>query len=152
MVRGFNYWTDGIRERLFIPTNDAYLISIDAKTGKPDSAFGTNGRVDVADGITGGVQRAVNFAARRGVVAGNVLVVGSSVSDTPVKSSPKGDIKAYDVRSGKLLWDFHTVPHRGEFGYSTWLEGSAEDTGSANAGAGMAYDPEVDSVYIPTST
>jgi quinoprotein glucose dehydrogenase len=152
MVRGFNYWTDGTRERLFIPTNDAYLISIDTRSGKPDPAFGTNGRVDFAEGITGGVQRAVNFAARRGVVAGNVVVVGSSVSDTPVKSSPKGDIKAYDVRSGKLLWVFHTVPKKGEFGYRTWLEGSAEYTGSANAWAGMAYDPELDYVYIPTST
>jgi quinoprotein glucose dehydrogenase len=152
MVRGFNYWTDGTLERLFIPTNDAYLISIDAKTGKPDPAFGSDGRVDFADGIAGGVERAVNFAARRGVVAGNIVVVGSSVSDTPVKSSPKGDIKAYDVHTGKLLWVFHTVPKKGEVGYSTWLEGSAEYTGSANAWAGMAYDPELDYVYIPTST
>jgi quinoprotein glucose dehydrogenase len=152
MVRGLSYWTDGTRERLFLPTNDAYLISIDAKTGKLDPAFGHNGRVDVAEGIAGGVDRPTNFAARRGVVAGDVIVVGSSVSDTPVKTSPRGDIKAFDVRSGKLLWIFHTVPKKGEFGYNTWLEGSAEYTGSANAWAGMAYDPELDYVFIPTST
>ncbi len=150
-IRGMSYWTDGTRERLFLPTVDSYVISVDAKTGKPDPAFGQNGRVDFADGI-GGVDRAINFAARRGVVAGDVVVVGSSISDTPVKSSPKGDIKAFDVRTGKLLWVFHTVPRKGEFGYDTWLEGSAEYTGSANAWAGMAYDPELDYVYIPTST
>lgn len=151
MVRGMSYWTDGTRERLLVPTGDAYLISVDAKTGKPDPAFGTGGKVDVADGIAG-VERAVNFAARRGVVAGDIVVVGSSISDVPVKSTPKGDVKAFDVRTGKLLWTFHTVPRKGEFGYESWLENSAEHSGSANAWAGMAYDPDLDYVYVPTST
>ena len=150
-VRGMSYWTDGDSERLFVPTNDAYLISIDVRTGRPDPAFGDGGKVDVAAGIPG-VDRAINFAARRGVVAGDVVVVGNSVQDSPVKSSPRGDVKAFDVRTGALLWVFHTVPQAGEFGYDTWLDGSAEYSGSANAWAGMAYDPELDYVYIPTST
>ena len=151
MVRGMSFWTDGTRERLLVPTSDAYLISIDTRTGKPDPAFGIEGKVDVAEGIAG-VERAVNFAARRGVVAGDIVVVGSSISDVPVKSTPKGDIKAYDVRTGNHLWTFHTVPRKGEFGYDSWLENSAEYSGSANAWAGMAYDPELDYVYVPTST
>ena len=85
-------------------------------------------------------------------MAGDIVVVGSSISDVPAKSTPKGDIKAFDVRTGRLLWTFHTVPRKGEVGYESWLEGSAEYSGSANAWAGMAYDPELDYVYVPTST
>ena len=151
MVRGMSYWTDGTIERLFVPTNDAYLLSIDARSGRPDPAFGTAGKVDVAAGIPG-VDRPVNFAARRGVVAGDVVIVGSSVQDSATKTSPRGDIKAYDVRTGEELWVFHPVPLETEFGYDTWLDGSAEYSGSANAWAGMAYDPELDYVFIPTST
>ena len=151
MVRGMSYWTDGTNERLFVPTNDAYLLSIDARTGQPDPAFGTGGKVDVAAGIPG-VNRPVNFAARRGVVAGDIVVVGSSIQDSPTKTSPRGDVKAFDVRTGELLWVFHTVPREFELGYDTWLDGSAEYSGSANAWAGMAYDPELDYVFIPTST
>ena len=150
--RGLAHWTDGSRERLLLGTGDAYLISLDVQTGRPDPAFGADGTVDLTVGIPG-ARRAMNLAARRPLVAGNVVVVGSSIADTiPNQQMPPGDVKAFDVQTGEHLWTFHTVPHRGEFGYDTWLNESAERNGSANVWAGMSYDPELDYIYLPTSS
>jgi quinoprotein glucose dehydrogenase len=152
LSRSFGYWTDGKAERLLVGTHDAYLISIDTRTGKPDPAFGTNGRADLTGGIRD-VQRSTNLSARGPLVAGNVAVVGSSISDgIRNKEAPPGYVKAFDVRTGKLLWEFHTVPKPGEFGYDTWLEGSAEYSGNANVWAAMAYDPDLDYLYLSVST
>jgi quinoprotein glucose dehydrogenase len=149
--RGLAYWSDGKIERILLSTNDAYLYSIDAKTGKVDPAFGTDGRVDLTEGIRL-AERTKNFMGRRPVIAGNIAVVGNSISDpTNTKEMPPGDVKAFDIRSGKLLWTFHTVPHKGEFGYETWYEGSADYSGNTNVWAGMTYDPELDYVYMAVS-
>jgi quinoprotein glucose dehydrogenase len=153
-VRGLAYWSDGAHERIIHSTTDAYLISIDAATGRPDPAFGREGKVDLIEGIPHNAVRSVNYAGRRAVVAGDVLVVGSHIRDAlPGKEdqTPPGYVKGFDVHTGKLLWTFHTVPLKGEDGYDTWLEGSAERVGNANAWGGMSYDPQLDYVYIPTS-
>ena len=152
-VRGLAYWTDGAVERIVHSTNDAYLISIDAKTGTPDPAFGEAGKVDLTDGFRD-AKRSATFSGRRALIAGDVIVVGNAIRDaSPGKEeqSPPGYVKAYDVRTGALLWTFHTIPKKGEAGYETWLEGSAERVGNANAWGGMAWDPDLDYVYIPTS-
>src|SRR5262245_8706750 len=150
--RGLAYWTDGSAERVLTGTGDAYLVSIDAKTGMPDPAFGKDGKVDLTVGIRAAV-RATNFSARTPLVAGDVIIMGSSIADVfTQKETPPGDVQAFDVRTGRKLWAFHTVPHRGEFGYETWLEESAEYSGSTNVWTGMSYDPELDYVYLPTST
>ncbi|MEQ1898677.1 MAG: pyrroloquinoline quinone-dependent dehydrogenase [Vicinamibacterales bacterium] len=149
--RGLAYWTDGKVERIFEGTNDAYLISIDAKTGKPDTTFGENGRVDLTTGIRDAI-RTRNFMGRRPLIAGNVIVIGNSIMDpTAYKEMPPGDVKAFDIRTGKLVWTFHTVPHKGEYGYETWLENSADYSGNTNVWAGISYDPELNYVYLPVS-
>jgi quinoprotein glucose dehydrogenase len=150
--RGLAYWTDGSAERVLTGTGDAYLVSIDVKTGKPDPAFGKDGKVDLTTGIRAAV-RATNFSARSPLVAGDVIIMGSSIADVfTQKETPPGDVQAFDIRTGRKLWAFHTVPHKGEFGYETWLEESAEYSGSTNVWTGMSYDPELDYVYLPTST
>ena len=152
LQRGMAYWTDGKAERLLVGTADAYLLSVDARTGKPDPAFGEGGKVDLTVGIHDAV-RATNLTARRPLVAGNVIVVGSSITDQVLnKEQPPGTVHAFDVRTGKRLWSFNTIPRAGEFGFDTWLENSAEFSGSANVWAGGIYDPELDYVYLPTST
>ena len=152
LQRGLGFWTDGTAERLFVGTADAYLLSVDARTGKPDLAFGSAGKVDLTVGIRDAV-RATNFTARRPLIAGNVVVVGNSIADQVFKKDqPPGYVHAFDVRTGKRLWTFNTVPKPGEFGYDTWLENSAEYTGSINVWASGIYDPELDYVYLPTST
>ena len=150
--RGLAYWTDGTAERLLLGTTDAYLISVDAQTGRPDLAFGNEGKVDLTVGIHDAV-RATNFSARRPLVAGDVVIVGNSIADgSRARQMPPGDVQAYDVRTGKKLWTFHTVPKEYEAGYETWLDGSAEYSGNTNVWAAMSYDPELDYVYLPTST
>jgi len=150
--RGLAYWTDGSRERLFVGTADAFLLSIDARTGKPDLAFGDRGKADLTVGIRDAV-RATNFTARRPLVAGEVVVVGNSIADYVMdKEAPPGYVHAFDVRTGKLRWTFHTIPRPGEFGNDTWLDNSAEYSGSTNVWSSGAYDPELDYVYLPTST
>jgi len=151
--RNFGYWTDGRIERILVGTHDGYLVSVDAKTGQPDPAFGTGGRVDITTGIRD-VQRSINHSARGPTIAGDIAIVGSSISDGArnTRQMPPGYVKAFDVRTGKELWTFHTVPRAGEFGYDTWLNNSAEYNGNTNVWAPVAYDPELDYVYLPTST
>jgi quinoprotein glucose dehydrogenase len=152
LQRGLGYWTDGTAERLFVGTADAYLVSIDARTGKPDAAFGSSGRVDLTVGVPDAI-RALNFTARRPLIAGNVVVVGNSITDHVFdRRAPPGIVHAFDVRSGKRLWSFNPIPRAGEFGADTWLEHSSEYSGSANVWSSGIYDEELDYVYLPTST
>ena len=151
--RGLAYWSDGAEERVLVGTIDAYLISVDTQTGRPDEAFGDGGRVDLLVGVPRTDREARHVAARRPLIAGDVVIIGSSISDTPVnKEMPPGAVQAFDVRTGRRLWTFFTVPREFEAGYDTWLGGSAEYSGNANVWAGMAYDAELDYVYLPTST
>jgi quinoprotein glucose dehydrogenase len=151
--RGLSYWTDGSAERVIAGTNDAYLVSIDTKTGKPDPAFGTAGKVDLLAAVPGGNRASRQVAARRPLIAGNVVIAGSSINDGAAnKEMPPGYVQAFDIRSGKRLWMFHMVPRFGELGFETWEDGSAEFSGNSNVWAGMAYDPELDYVYLPSST
>ena len=159
LTRGMGYWTDGEAERLLVGTHDAYLLSIDARTGRPDPAFGDNGRADLAAGIRH-IVRSTNWSARQPLVAGDVVVVGNSISDggrgrigdPRTREVPPGDVQAFDVRTGRKLWTFHTIPKEYEAGYDTWLDGSADQTGAANVWAVMAYDPELDYVYMASSS
>ena len=152
LQRGMGYWSDGTEERLLIGTADAYLLSLDARTGQPDPEFGEDGKVDLTIGIRD-VVRSTNFSARRPLVAGDIVVVGNSIGDSSrTRRMPPGDVQAYDVRTGRKLWTFHTIPREYESGYDTWLNGSAEYTGNANVWAGIAYDPELDYLYMATST
>lgn len=159
LTRGMGYWTDGEQERLLVGTHDAYLLSIDARTGELDPAFGEGGKVDLTLGIRH-IARSTNWSARQPLVAGDVVVVGNSISDAGrgrvgdprTKEVPPGDVQAYDVRTGRKLWTFHTIPKEYEEGYASWEAGSAETTGAANVWAMMAYDPELDYVYMASSS
>ena len=153
LKRSQGYWTDGKVERLLVGTHDAYLLSIDVRTGKPDPAFGDGGRVDLTVGIRY-AQRALTWSTRGPLVAGDIVVVGSNTGGgrRDYREAPPGHVRGYDVRTGRLVWTFHTIPEAGEFGYDTWLEGSAEYTGDTHAWATMSYDPELDYVYFTTST
>lgn len=151
--RGMAFWSDGTRDRLMVATSDAYLLAIDTATGKPDPAFGVNGKADAMQGIPKAT-RATNLAGRRPLVAGDVIVVGSTISDgaANMDANPPGYVNAFDARTGRLAWTFHTVPAKGDKGYETWLEGSADYSGNANVWGGMAYDAALGYVYLATST
>ena len=151
--RGVAYWTDGKIERIISGTHDAYLISLDARTGKPDPEFGTNGRVDAMIDVprAGRMQTyAINSAP---VIVKDVIIHGANIPDGPAnKEAPPGDVHGFDVRTGKHLWTFHAIPRRGEFGHETWENESAAYTGGTNVWSLMSSDEELGYVYLPFVT
>jgi len=147
--RGLNYWTDGKQERLFFAFRDK-LFALDAKTGQPASEFGHNGIVDLKDGL-GRNPEDINISLTTpGVIYNDRLVIGSITSED-LPAAP-GDIRAYHVRTGKLAWDFHTIPQPGEPGYETWPKDAWKYTGAANDWAGMSLDEKRGLVFVPTGS
>jgi quinoprotein glucose dehydrogenase len=145
--RGVTYWTDGKQARIFYQVEHD-LLSIDAKTGKLDLDFGEAGKVDLRTAFDRPASE-INLTVRSpGVIYKDLLILGSTVSEW-IPSSP-GDIRAYDVRTGKLRWTFHTIPHPGEPGYETWPPNAWKTSGGANNWGGMALDEKRGTVFVPT--
>ena len=151
--RGLSYWADGAHERLLLGTSDAYLISIDAKTGKLDPTFGQDGKVDLMAGLAHAVRSANYSVTAAPVICRDVVVVGASIHDVPMqKEWPRGDVSGFDVRTGKKLWTLHSIPQKGEFGNDTWGDDSYTYTGSTNVWTNMSADEELGYVYLPFGT
>lgn len=154
--RGVAYWADGEDRRILIATGDNRLIALEAGSGRRVAGFGVNGEVDIG---SVGLQRPlpdepVNLfgVTSPPTICRDVVVVGQYIHDRPIKSlMPPGDVRGFDVRTGALKWTFHTIPMKGEPGYETWLEGSAERTGNANIWAPMSADDALGLVYLPGS-
>jgi glucose dehydrogenase len=146
--RGITYWSDGNEERIFIAARQ-YLYCLDAKTGKPVAAFGALGRIDLRDNLRSEQKEMVSITTP-GIIYKDMLIVGSSTPET-LPAVP-GDIRAYEVRSGKLRWTFHTIPRPGEFGYQTWPADAWKYTGSANNWMGMALDTKRGLLFVPTGS
>jgi len=150
-VRGLAYWRsdDGVDQRLLV-TKDHYLQALDATTGDLVSSFGNNGRVDLRVGLGRDPETITRIASRTpGRVFENLLIVGSAMGDETY-DAPPGDIRAYDVRSGELVWTFHTIPHPAEPGYETWPPEAWKTVGAANAWSTMSVDEQRGIIYVPT--
>ncbi len=151
--RGLAYWTDGVQKRLFHNTLDGRLLSIDAKNGQADAAFGRNGTVNLRERLVEGRTVPVLGSSSPPTVVGDVViaqVVGEVTS--PNKEATPGHIRGYDVRTGKLLWTFHTIPQAGEFGNETWENDSWKYTGNTGVWSMMSADLELGYVYLPVET
>jgi quinoprotein glucose dehydrogenase len=152
--RGLAYWSDGRDARILYVTPGYRLIALDAKTGTPVAGFGKSGIVDLKldddqtmDLITGEI--GLHAAP---IVARNVVLVGAAHLPGGVPKSftnEKGYIRAFDVRTGKRLWIFHTIPRPGEFGNDTWEKGSWEYTGNTGSWGQMSVDETLGTVYVP---
>jgi quinoprotein glucose dehydrogenase len=149
--RGCSYWTDGKRKRIVFGTQDARMFSIDAATGKPDPAFGDNGqidlRVDVADKFP---DRGYAITSPPAIYK-NLLITGAAVSDGEPQG-PSGDVRAFDILTGKLVWRFHVVPQPGEFGHDSWGGDSWKDRGGTNAWSILSVDNERGIVFLPLTS
>jgi quinoprotein glucose dehydrogenase len=157
--RGLAYWTDGRESRILYVTPGYFLVALDAKTGQRVSSFGDNGAVDLKadddqkiepDLTTGeiGWQSAPT-------VSGNMVLIGSAFREgfTPTSyHNNKGSARAYDVRTGRKAWEFHTIPQKGEAGNETWLNGSAEYTGNTGVWTEITADPQLGLVYLPVES
>jgi quinoprotein glucose dehydrogenase len=146
--RGFNYWESPDRsDRRIIFAADSYLREIDARTGQFITSFGDGGRVD----LRAGVPRADNIqSGTPGRVFENLIILGSATGES--YGSPPGDLRAFDVRTGKLAWTFHTIPRPGEFGYDTWPKDAWQYVGGANTWGEISIDDKRGIVYFPTGS
>src|SRR5262245_35663898 len=150
-ARGLNYWqSPGGRDRRLFFSIGSYLQAIDARTGASILTFGNNGIVDLRQGLARGPGTIRIQSNSPGKVFENLLILGSAPGETWV--SPPGDIRAYDVITGQLAWQFHTVPLPGEFGYDTWPKDAYKYVGGNNNWAEMSVDEERGIVYVPTGS
>jgi quinoprotein glucose dehydrogenase len=150
--RGINFWKsrDGKEKRILFAMEDL-LQAIDARTGKSIVSFGTNGAVDLREGLgrdPATIRRVMSSTPGR--VFENLLILGSAPGEGYF--SPPGHIRAYDVITGKLVWTFHTIPRPGEFGYDTWPEEAHRYAGGANVWGEITVDAKRGIAYLPVSS
>jgi quinoprotein glucose dehydrogenase len=152
-ARGLAYWADGKEERIFAGVMN-FLYCLDARTGDPVPSFGENGRIDLRKGLSefrgeDYLKQSIALTSP-GVIYKDLIIVGGRNPET--HPSPPGDIRAFDVHSGKLRWAFHTIPHPGEPGYETWPADAYKTAGAANNWTGMSLDAARGIVYVPTGS
>ncbi|HKX00442.1 MAG TPA: pyrroloquinoline quinone-dependent dehydrogenase [Bryobacteraceae bacterium] len=149
--RGAAYWTDGKARRVFVGTLDGRLVSIDAKSGKPDEAFGNASVVDLRPGVADQFPNREYGMTSPPAIYKNLIICGSLTADgTP--EGPLGDVRAFDAGTGKLVWTFHTVARPGEFGNETWHDESWKNRAAANAWSILTVDAERGIVFLPLTS
>jgi quinoprotein glucose dehydrogenase len=152
--RGLAYWTDGREERILYVTPGYRMLALDAKTGIPIAGFGKSGAVDLKledDQAMDLVSGEIGLHATP-LVAGNTVIIGAAHLSGGVprgKRNEKGFVRGYDVKTGKRLWIFHTIPRPGEFGNDTWLEDSWSYTGNTGVWGQISVDEELGMAYLP---
>jgi len=152
--RGVALWRDARSGALRVLLNSRYrLIELDARTGRPVVAFGQGGTVDLLEGLQWPVNPKHYTNTSPPVVYRDLVIVGNGVADKLIyRQDPPGDVRAYDARTGRAVWSFHTVPRDGEFGADTWKDGSNHYTGHTNVWAPMTLDAARGLLYLPVST
>ena len=147
--RGLAYWSDGKNSRIVVGVMN-FVYALDAATGKAIPSFGKDGRIDLREDLDRDPAEQAIFMTSPAVIYKDLMIVGGREAETLPASY--GDVRAYDVRSGKLRWSFHTIPRPGEFGYDTWPKDSWKTSGAANNWAGMTVDTQRGIVYVPTGS
>lgn len=147
--RGLTYWTDGTQKRIYFVFRN-FLYALDAQTGNPVNSFGESGRVDLREGLGRDVKEINITVSSPGVIYQDLLILGSLVSEG-LPSSP-GHIRAYDTRTGKQRWIFHTIPQPDEFGYKTWPTDAWKYIGGVNNWCGMVVDEKRGLLFAPTGS
>ncbi|HUS04914.1 MAG TPA: pyrroloquinoline quinone-dependent dehydrogenase [Bryobacteraceae bacterium] len=150
--RGINYWESKDRsDRRLLFCSNHFLRAIDARTGLTISSFGSGGRVDLKEGLDRDPKTLkLVQSATPGRVFENLLILGSATNQG--YGSAPGDIRAFDVRTGKLAWAFHTIPRPGELGYDTWPKDAWKRVGGANVWGEFSVDEKRGIVYAPTAS
>ncbi len=147
--RGFAYWTDG-RDRVLF-ANTLYAVwALNPQTGRPIESFGNAGKIDLRNDLGPESPAATVALTTPGTVYRDLLIIGMRTAET--KPAVHGDIRAYDVHTGKLRWSFHTIPHPGEPGYETWPNDAWKSTGGANNWAGSVLDEKRGILFVPTGS
>jgi quinoprotein glucose dehydrogenase len=143
-LRGVSYWRSGDEERILF-TSGRYLLAVDARNGQLIGSFGDNGRVNLREGLGRDPESVSVSNVTPGAIYRDLIIMGSTGS-TP------GHVRAYDVRTGKLRWIFHTIPQPGEYGYDTWPKDAWRTANGANVWAGMTVDTDSGIVFLPVAS
>lgn len=151
--RGVSYWegtgADGKKARLIIfASTDARLFALDPVTGKPAPGFGKEGSIDLREGIADNYPNLNYDVTSPPAIYKNLIIIGARVPEEVAKG-PSGDVRAFDVRTGKLVWRFHTVPHPGEAGHESWTDDSWKERTGANAWSIISVDAARSMVFLP---
>ena len=147
--RGVVYWSDGASKRILFSAARR-LYALDATTGMPIPTFGDSGWVDLGASLGRDLGNAFILATSPGVIYKDLLIQGTRVGEG--EGSAPGHVRAYDVRTGKVQWTFHTIPQPSEEGYDTWPVDAWKTVGGANSWAGMSVDAARGLVYVPTGS
>lgn len=148
--RGVAYWADG-NDRRILYTVDHYLYAVNAQTGRAIENFGEAGRVDLKKDLGRDVSKLYLVTTTPGIVFKDLIILGMRESEGPGPVAP-GHIRAYNIRTGRLAWIFHTIPWPGEPGYETWPPDAWKFIGAANCWTGMALDERRGLLYVPTGS
>ncbi len=147
--RGVTMWRDGEDLRIFLASRHR-LFCLDAETGGVVPSFGDNGVVDLSQDLIWPIDRSHFEFNAAPVIYKDLVIVGSAVGDRVIyPRTPPGDVRAYDARTGALVWSFHPIPQEGEFGSQTWENEAWRHTGATNVWAGMTVDEERELVFLP---
>ncbi len=150
-ARGLNYWESPDRsDRRLLYLNAGQLTAIDAGTGELVASFGTNGRVDLRNALWRPARNPLQ-TSNPGRVFGDIVIISLPAQGAGYDSTP-ADVQAYDVRTGKVLWVFHSIPHPGEFGYDTWPEGAFRTAGGVHNWSELTIDEARGIAFIPFGT
>src|SRR6266436_494747 len=144
--RGLAFWGEGKQRRVLVGVMN-FIYALDAATGKPMAGFGKDGRIDLRDDLGRDPAAQSVYLTSPGVVYKDLLIVGGRNPET--LPAPPGNIRAYDVRTGKLRWSFHTVPHPGEFGYETWPPDAWKYIAGVNTWGELSIDSKRGIAYFP---
>ena len=152
--RGLAYWTNGQQERILYVTPGYRLIALDAKTGAPVAGFGKDGAVDLKldDDQQIDLETGEVGLHATPVVAGDTVIVGAAhraAGSPKTRNNVKGNVRGFDVRTGKRLWIFHTIPLPNEFGHDSWEKDSAENTGNTGVWGQISVDEDLGLAYLP---
>jgi quinoprotein glucose dehydrogenase len=147
--RGLSYWSDGKESRIIVGVMN-FVYALDAVTGKPIPTFGKDGRIDLRENLGRNAAEQSIYLTSPAIIYKDLMIVGGRESET-LPAAP-GDIRAFEVRTGKLRWSFHTIPHPGELGYDTWPKDAWLTSGAANNWTGMTLDPSTGIIYVPTGS
>jgi quinoprotein glucose dehydrogenase len=143
--RGVTYWESGNDKRILYSAGN-YLMAIDAKTGTIIPSFGTNGKVNLNEGVRDDPQKISVSLSTPGRIFKDLIIIGLRTPD--FYGAPPGYIRAYNCKTGKLEWTFHTIPHPGEPGYETWPPEAYKYAGGVNCWAGLSIDSKRGMVFL----
>ena len=151
--RGLALWSGGATRRIFLATGDSRLIALNAEDGRPIDGWGDGGEVNLLEGLGQEVSNDLYGVSSPPVVCGEAVAVGSSILEFPPRPDmPPGDVRAFNARTGELMWHFRSIPKDGEYGADTWENGSNNRNGAANVWTYMSCDEEAGLVYLPFGT